>query len=342
MRASSRSKTKFGARFGSLLGGSTRAFSGDPEGLHSIAVSRDYRHSIHSIKTLLESNPTVDLYEISFSCKNLPKMDIMSDSDPFLVVYLADGVKQEVELLRTETIWDENNPSFVRALIVSDAASRTLRVTVYDRDQPSEKLESHDFLGESKIKLSECYNTSSNGTKSVIVEDLKSKKGDTKSGAKLEVGIERVGKIDDLQFPIEFHLMLAKGIETDNDIFFVISRQVSPSHWTSIYRSEVKGGKSSISAFQIASLNLLCCSMGDLGTKLRVELYRYKAKGNHPSYGSFVTSIQELEYLSTNANAVREFLGSEDDLVQRVELTGGFLADDKMSFTFEIFLRGSA
>eukprot|EP00186_Timspurckia_oligopyrenoides_P002758 CAMPEP_0182442442 /NCGR_PEP_ID=MMETSP1172-20130603/1361_1 /TAXON_ID=708627 /ORGANISM="Timspurckia oligopyrenoides, Strain CCMP3278" /LENGTH=269 /DNA_ID=CAMNT_0024637301 /DNA_START=272 /DNA_END=1081 /DNA_ORIENTATION=+ len=269
-------------------------------------------------------------------------MDIMSDSDPFLVVYLADGVKQEVELLRTETIWDENNPSFVRALIVSDASSRTLRVTVYDRDQPSEKLESHDFLGESKIKLSECYNTSSNGTKSVIVEDLKSKKGDTKSGAKLEVGIERVGKIDDLQFPIEFHLMLAKGIETDNDIFFVISRQVSPSHWTSIYRSEVKGGKSSISAFQIASLNLLCCSMGDLSTKLRVELYRYKAKGNHPSYGSFVTSIQELEYLSTNANAVREFLGSEDDLVQRVELTGGFLADDKMSFTFEIFLRGSA
>lgn len=263
-------------------------------------------------------------------------MDIMSDSDPFLVVWLADGVKQEVELLRTETVWDEQFPIFVRSLIVAPGPQKMLRVIAYDRDGPTEKLEKQDFMGETKFALEDVLACTEPAG---LQLPLKNRRGDNKGGATLTVLACKNVPLDDYAYSLEFQMATVNRLRCNSDIFFMIFRQVTPLAWAAIFRSEVLAGKAEASAFKLAQMSVLAGSMGNAQTKLRFEVFKYRASGSHESCGSFVTSLAELEYLSTAKGVAREFIGSEDELLERAELTGGFLSDEKLSFIFDLHFR---
>ena len=57
--------------------------------------------------------------EIFISCRNLPKMDINSPSDPFVVISQRnEKTAQFVELVKTEIVMDNNDPEFSKQIHV--------------------------------------------------------------------------------------------------------------------------------------------------------------------------------------------------------------------------------
>ena len=53
--------------------------------------------------------------ELSIKCENLPKMDTMSQSDPFAVIYKQSG-RMWQKLGQTEVIHDTPNPAWVKKI----------------------------------------------------------------------------------------------------------------------------------------------------------------------------------------------------------------------------------
>ena len=57
--------------------------------------------------------------ELFLSCKNLPKLDVGSPSDPFIVIYeKRDKDSQYQEIAKTEMVKDNNNPEFTKPIII--------------------------------------------------------------------------------------------------------------------------------------------------------------------------------------------------------------------------------
>eukprot|EP01083_Nonionella_stella_P234897 826514_1 len=75
--------------------------------------------------------------EIFLSCTNLPKLDVGSPSDPFIVVYQKmDKGNRFQEIAKTEMVKDNNNPEFNKPIIIDYHFEEVqyLRLDIYDAD----------------------------------------------------------------------------------------------------------------------------------------------------------------------------------------------------------------
>lgn len=93
--------------------------------------------------------------EIRFKCSELKCSDLLSKSDPFLVFYINTHTNTWHEIGRTETIPNTHNATFTTPFVVDYYFEeiQQLRAQVYDRDDPSENLSKHDFLGQVEFTL---------------------------------------------------------------------------------------------------------------------------------------------------------------------------------------------
>eukprot|EP00043_Microstomoeca_roanoka_P012911 m.125616 g.125616 ORF g.125616 m.125616 type:complete len:113 (-) comp15625_c0_seq5:106-444(-) len=94
------------------------------------------------------SGPSSEL-QLHFHCADLPRKDLLSKSDPFIVMYLYDkGSDQYFEYGRTETIQNNHNPHFQVKLNIQyffEVAQR-LKFEVYDEDEQGGPLSHQDYL----------------------------------------------------------------------------------------------------------------------------------------------------------------------------------------------------
>jgi hypothetical protein len=90
---------------------------------------------------------TTSLVELSISCKDLPDCDIVTKSDPQVIVYMLDlnGNEKLCEIGRTEVIQDNLNPKFAKKILLQYHFEQIqhLRFEVYDIDP----VGGNDFLG---------------------------------------------------------------------------------------------------------------------------------------------------------------------------------------------------
>lgn len=109
------------------------------------------------------------IVELRFRCKGLKKSDFLSQSDPFIVLYMQEAQKRGWrEVGRTETIQNSPDPTFAKSVQVDfffEEVQR-LRVEVFDRDSSSERLADHDFLGCVEITMGQLM--SSKGQSAVL------------------------------------------------------------------------------------------------------------------------------------------------------------------------------
>ena len=87
--------------------------------------------------------------QISFAAENLPNMDTMSLSDPFVVFYKRQGNVWQ-QLGRTEIIHDNLNPRWVKKIMVDFhfEQQEQFKIEVYDSDDDKTKnLNGQDFIG---------------------------------------------------------------------------------------------------------------------------------------------------------------------------------------------------
>lgn len=97
---------------------------------------------------------------LSFSLKDVPKLDPNSKSDCFLVFYeivKVDGKAKKQKLGDSEIVWDNSNPDFVRHFSVDYFFEENQKfiVEAYDCDDENQKmnLKLHDFVGAIEFTL---------------------------------------------------------------------------------------------------------------------------------------------------------------------------------------------
>ncbi|KAM7455940.1 hypothetical protein BLSTO_03306 [Blastocystis sp. subtype 1] len=218
---------------------------------------------------------------LAFECENLPQMDYLSKSDPFIVVLMKDGSGDWKEIGRTEIVVNSESPVFVKkvVLVYKFESIQHLRFVVYDADEDADVntivLAQQDLIGDAETVLSDIVhkksatklplklNDKDRGSITVKCEELCSNNGVVK------------GEI--------------AGVNMPKSCFLKIFNEDEKNGLTAVYKSEVSNGN--WRAFEITA-NMFC--NGDLNRPILIQVFKYKANGSHVLQGQIKSSVIKL------------------------------------------------
>ncbi|XP_046386200.1 copine-8-like [Ischnura elegans] len=233
--------------------------------------------------------PTSEV-EISISCRSLRGMDVFSKSDPMVVVNeYRPGIKNWVELGRTEAIENTHNPDFAKKLIIPYRfeESQPLTFKVYDIDSSSSKLEDHDFIGTASCSLAQII------SKGKVQLPLTKVNGN-KTHGKIILSAEELSKIKDnvvLQF--QGRKLVKKSFFGNLDPFLVFMKSMESGDFNVVHKTVVAKGtvNPTWKSFSIP-IRMLC--NGDPERIIKVVCYDWRSSGDNVLIGEFETTLKEM------------------------------------------------
>lgn len=231
--------------------------------------------------------------EMNLACSDVPKMDLMSKSDPFCVVYLRVGNDCWQKLGTTETIVDTHSCKWTRKFFLDkDKLCSELRFDVYDRDSARDALKDHDFIGfvEGRYIMS------------ILESDKCSVKLQlSREGAKGKLGMLAI-TLDWIEKPIinyDVTLDMQIGYSVRAKMFFQIMRKIPcDSQYVPVFRSELLAKDDT--QFEKTKLKLSHLSAGSSSRTLRIELFQFHPMGRSKVLGFVRTSVDELSQAAPN------------------------------------------
>ncbi|XP_052824651.1 copine-8 isoform X2 [Octopus bimaculoides] len=228
------------------------------------------------------------LVELSVSCRKLIDADVFSKSDPMCVLFTQDpGSKKWTEFGRTEIIWNNLNPDFVKKFIIHYffEESQKLKFEIYDVDSKSANLDKHDFLGKLECTLAEIM---------IANRFVKRLHGPKRDSGVIIVNAEELSSCKE-EATMHFcaHQLDKKDFFGKSDPFLTFYRCNEDGSYTVVHRTEVikRTLNPTWRPFTI-SIRLLC--NGDYDRPIKVECYDWDADGGHDLIGVFLTSLKEL------------------------------------------------
>ncbi|GMI33481.1 hypothetical protein TrCOL_g11565 [Triparma columacea] len=249
--------------------------------------------------------------EISIHCRDLQKMDLMSNSDPFCVVYLSDPKAnysstkpvgnglldfrqpstKAVEIGRTEVIVDTQNPDFATTFKCKYhfEENQMLTIKVFDEDKKGSKnLNDHDYAGMCTLSLGQLMGADANCVSRPI-------KGGPNSQGFCCVRAEEVTSCAD-----QIMLQLGgKGLKNKDgwfgksDPFVVASRMNEDGTWTVCWKSEVVMNDLS-PIFKSAQIQVQKLCNGDYHRPLKFQFLDWDSDGSHDDMGYVETSLDAM------------------------------------------------
>ncbi|CAH1784993.1 unnamed protein product [Owenia fusiformis] len=223
-------------------------------------------------------------------------MDTFSKSDPMGVVYIQEFGKREwKEFGRTEIIWNNLNPDFVKKFQMEYffEESQKIKFEIYDVDSKSRDLSKHDFLGKMECTLGEVV------THARLQKRLQGPKKDSGSiiltaeelsTCKEEVTMQFCGKKLD-----------KKDLFGKSDPFLVFYKCNEDGNFTLTHKTEVIKNTLNPTWRPFTVLVRTLCN-GDFHRSLKVECYDWNRSGDHDLIGGFVTNLHELTRGPGSAN----------------------------------------
>ena len=133
-----------------MSSGNAIAYDSASEKIHKINKDNDKVTN----SSVVQANGK-QIINIHVSAKNLPKADLVGESDPMCVMQVPYNGRY-VEVARSEVIWNNNSPEFVTIFQANYLFNmyQPLRFSFYDVDSENAKLSDHDPLGEVDTDLS--------------------------------------------------------------------------------------------------------------------------------------------------------------------------------------------
>lgn len=249
----------------------------------------DGRDSI-SVQGPVESASVYPIIEIHVACKNLVKLDVGSESDPMCVLFAKQN-DRFIEVARTEVIWNDPNPNFVRSFktYYIFESHQPLRFDVYDCDSEKAPLKDHDFIGYCETDVQHIVTN----LEQEIKFDLKN---DKKKGArgKLLLTCQQTKESGSyLNGQIQANkLKKMKTFAKDNP-FFEISKPSESGRNLPVYRSEVRE-KCFGCTFKDFSIPLQAVCNGNLENPVTVSFYDYLSRKPAKFIGKYDSSLMNL------------------------------------------------
>ncbi|RWS12337.1 uncharacterized protein B4U79_04843 [Dinothrombium tinctorium] len=224
--------------------------------------------------------------ELSISCRNLLDCDILSKSDPQCIVYLKDSYgNQYYELGKTEIIYDNLNPNFVKKFILdyNFEAVQHLKFEVWDID-----VGGRDFLGVCETTLADIVankgrqfkrpltgvNGKDCGEIIIVVEELSSCK---------QLVYFRF-KANKLKKPVWF---------LKPDPFLTFWRANEDGSYSVVHKTEVLRSTQN-PLWSQAKIQVRTLCNGDFERSIRIDCLDYRHNGNHKLIGSCYTTLNKL------------------------------------------------
>ncbi|OHT07237.1 Copine family protein [Tritrichomonas foetus] len=238
---------------------------------------------------LLDTPTNSPIINIHVSCKNLKKLDVGSESDPLVVLFVpVNG--QYVEVARTEVVWNDSNPTFVKffqALYIFET-NQPLRFNIYDCDSEQAPLEKHDFIGTVDTDVQRLVFNQSRSVEFPITHSSGQSRG------VLSLTIEQAQAGADVMKG-QFGVQKLKKVKTfgKNCPYIQISKPSESGKNLPIFRSEVveKAFTCRFKPFEIP-VQTLC--NGDMQMPLLITVMDYSKKKADKEIGSFTKNAMDL------------------------------------------------
>jgi len=291
--------------------------------------------------------------ELHLSCRNLPNLDILSKSDPFVVIYVrkeleaqtrqANGKRSShwVEIQRTKTIWDNLNPEWSDQILLDYHFElvQDLRFEVYDRDSKSEDLATQDFIGYMETTLSRIMGSRGASYSS----KLTGRNGKNDRYGEMIIRAEEVRSCQDI-----IHLQFAaEKLDRKNffglgrsDPFYTISKSREDGGWVKVWDSEIIRGNLNPTWDAVGIPVQKICN-GDYDRPIQVAVYDYESNGSHKLIGSFNTSLKSLQEKRESFQLTNEKLKKKKG--DKYKGSGSFVvlkAEVEKRYSFLDYVRG--
>ncbi|XP_076806884.1 copine-8-like [Clavelina lepadiformis] len=236
------------------------------------------------------SDPVMSI-ELTISCRKLIDSDVFSKSDPMVVMYMQGlGSKEWREFGRTEVIWNNLNPDFVKKFVVDYffEERQALRFDVYDVDSNSHNLSKHDFLGRAFCSLGEIVGARSSKLEASLTGT------NTPNRGKIIIKAEELDSSKDVLF-MKFNgrKLDKKDLFGKSDPFMVFYRCNEDNSYTVCHKTEVI--KNTLNPdWKLMEVPVRNICNGDHDRTIKVEVYDWDRDGGHDLIGTFQTSVSKL------------------------------------------------
>eukprot|EP01006_Ploeotia_vitrea_P062630 TRINITY_DN84154_c0_g1_i1.p1 TRINITY_DN84154_c0_g1~~TRINITY_DN84154_c0_g1_i1.p1 ORF type:complete len:710 (+),score=58.27 TRINITY_DN84154_c0_g1_i1:166-2130(+) len=224
-------------------------------------------------------------------------MDTLSKSDPFIVVYSIHN-NNEYEIGRTETVMDNLNPTFAKAIEVDYCfeVNQLFSFHVYDQDAPGADLARHDFIGKAQCSLAEIV-TSAAHTLTLIDPKKPSASRGTVTIRAEEIG----GSMDELSLtlgvkdvdPMNSRMFGFMSKKTSDPFLEICKVSVETNAHIPIHRTNHVTKKLS-HTWPMFSKKLSTLCGGDFDRPLIIKCYDWEDNGSHQYIGSAHLSVNTI------------------------------------------------
>ncbi|KAI5080565.1 hypothetical protein GOP47_0003748 [Adiantum capillus-veneris] len=287
-------------------------FSDTGGGRQSVGVANEQKHSegdaFEAVNALHGTRGLASQIELSVSASKLRDRDVLSKSDPMLVLFLKrkDGTFEEIG--RTEVCLNSLSPKWITKLLVlySFEDVQVLLFKIYDIDTnfkgvPTKKipLQQQQFLGQVECVLSQIVTTPG---QSVTRALQPSKEQELDAAGMPELGSLTV-RAEEVVHSKSIVEIRVNCLELDNkdlfsksDPYLSISKRNEDGSYTPVYKTEVK--KNSLNPiWKPIKITLQQLCNGDMDCPLKFECLNFNASGRHDLIGALQTSLTGIQKL---------------------------------------------
>lgn len=265
----------------------------------------------------IESN--YPIIEMSISCKNLPKHDIIAKHNSICVLFTKQNGSY-VETDRTEPVLNNPNPQYFKLFktLYIFESYQPLRFEIYNTTSQDSILKYHDLIGYCETTV---QNIVSNQEQEIVL-DLEH---DDKNGNRGQLIIKsQQTKESNVQIQGQIEVKNLKKVKTfaKNNPFFEILRPVESGGEIPVYRSEVKKKcfSCSFKKFSLIAQNLC---YGSLDHQITIKFYDYRKNKDPLIIGSCKDSVNSfIESVGTTHEIISEVTNKKvgDFLFKSIEI----------------------
>jgi C2 domain len=255
--------------------------------------------------------------ELSFACRGLPDLDVVTKTDPKVKVYEKRN-EIWVHILTTEVVYNNLNPDFAASVKVDFyfETKQPFKAMIYHQNSETEEV----YIGEVEFFLSSLLGCKDDMLEVPISDAAKKKTGlgyfyvrwdksDTSPQVTLKLSglnIPSVGfccgdNLNMLEIYKPKNLSSLGQYQTGMEQAYYNSNKDKHDQWILVHRSD-RINKNSIACWpeQTLTKSKLCSDNESLPLKLQILHYATNS-GNHKLIGGTVKSFQELRALASNS-----------------------------------------
>lgn len=279
--------------------------------------------------TRADQLPTAQV-ELSISCTNLLDLDMISKSDPQVIVYMKDTWQQKYfEVGRTEIIDDNLNPHFVKKILLNFnfETVQKLKFEVWDIDTVGK-----DFIGQVETSLADIVAYKGRQFK----RDLTGKVPGKRCGEIYIVVEELTSNKEVLTCQLKAYDLKKLSWFVSNDPFLLMWKSNEDNTYSAVHKTEtVRGTLRPVWKEFTVEVRSIC--NGDYDRNIRCDVMDARLNGDHKLIGSFNTTLNRMVKGGTDQNKYQLSKTKDTKFRGFVELVSSSITQE---ITFLDYIKG--